>query len=117
MNPIARYTFCSFIFALAVISVLLAAWPLPALMMSEENSRLYFDWIFGNGGSQDPSRFAALPFVWIFLTLPGAAAVLVACLIMYAAYRYLDNHLEKKKLLSPTEAIIAVNEESAEERQ
>ena len=40
-------------------------WPAPIFLLSKEMGEVYADWLFGMSGSNDPSRFAALPFVYM----------------------------------------------------
>lgn len=61
--------------------LVLVGWPLPAFIFDDGNA--YFDWLFQNE-TDDPSRFAALPFVWAFLSLPVGLLMLLASLIMGA---------------------------------
>jgi hypothetical protein len=62
------------IFRLLVVLVplFLVFWPIPIFILSKDNAERYLDILFQTQNSNDLSRFAALPFVWAFLSLPLA---------------------------------------------
>jgi hypothetical protein len=50
----------------------------------------YMDFLFGMSGSHDPSRFAALPFVYMFVSLPfGVAFGSISEVIWYFVRKHL----------------------------
>lgn len=60
------------IFRLLIVALpcFLIFWPVPCFILSKEYVARYLDILFQNQNLDDPSRFAALPFVWAFLSLP-----------------------------------------------
>jgi hypothetical protein len=63
-----------YIFRLLVVLIplFLVFWPAPIFILSKDNAERYLEILFQMQNSDDPSRFAALPFVWAFLSLPLA---------------------------------------------
>jgi hypothetical protein len=71
MNKMYKAIFYIYVAALILISIFLVAWPFPAFfLLDKEAGEAYLDFLFGQTGSQDGSRFAALPFVWGFFSAP-----------------------------------------------
>ena len=61
-----------------LISLFMILWIFPLFLMPEEIGKTYLDWLFGMRGSQDPSRFAAIHFVYLLISLPiGVISLLV----------------------------------------
>lgn len=75
-----------------VISLFLLLWILPAAMMPEKAGEAYLDYLLNMRGSTDPSRFAAIPFVYLFISLPVGVIFLVLTEIFWLCI----NQLMKK---------------------
>ncbi|NBU33547.1 hypothetical protein EBS40_02870 [bacterium] len=62
------------IFRLLVVLVplFLVVWPIPIFILPKDNVERYLEILFQMQNTSDPSRFAAIPFVWAFLSLPLA---------------------------------------------
>jgi hypothetical protein len=55
-------------------------WPAPLFLLPKEMGEAYADWLFGMSGSNDPSRFAALPFVYM-LSFPVGVIITLGTLV------------------------------------
>ena len=55
-------------------------WPAPMFLLPKEMGEVYADWLFGMSGSNDPSRFAALPFVYM-LSFPIGVIITLGTLV------------------------------------
>ena len=61
-------------------------WPAPIFLLSKEMGEAYADWLFGMSGSNDPSRFAALPFVYMLSFPVGVIITLGIIVEMISSY-------------------------------
>ena len=55
-------------------------WPAPIFLLPKENAEAYAEWLFSMEKSDDPSRFAALPFVYI-LSLPIGVGITLGVIV------------------------------------
>ena len=55
-------------------------WPAPMFLLPKEMGEVYADWLFGMRGSNDPSRFAALPFVYM-LSFPVGVIITLGVIV------------------------------------
>jgi hypothetical protein len=61
-------------------------WPAPMFLLPKEMGEAYADGLFGMSGSNDPSRFAALPFVYM-LSFPAGVIITLGIIIeMISSY-------------------------------
>ena len=81
------------IFRLLVVLVplFLIFWPAPIFILPQNKAELYLDILFQIQNSNDPSRFAAIPFVWAFLSLPLAFLILGLGLSLWYAIEIFIN--------------------------
>jgi hypothetical protein len=61
-------------------------WPAPMFLLPKEMGETYADWLFGMSGSNDPSRFAALPFVYMLSFPVGVIITLGIIVEMIGSY-------------------------------
>lgn len=81
------------IFKLLIVALpcFLIFWPVPCLILSKEYATRYIDILFQNQNLNDPSRFAALPFVWAFISLPlSIILLLLGFSLWYAIEVYIN---------------------------
>lgn len=96
------YKFASYLYRtlLVLFSLSLVFWPVPMFMLQGDASERYVDFLFGTTGSTDRSRFAALPFVWMFMSLPLGLVLtpigLVLQEIVEFVYNYFKERMRKK---------------------
>jgi hypothetical protein len=55
-------------------------WPAPMFLLPKEMGEAYADWLFDMSGSNDPSRFAALPFVYM-LSFPVGVGITLGIIV------------------------------------
>jgi hypothetical protein len=55
-------------------------WPAPFFLLPKENAEAYAEWLFSMEKSDDPSRFAALPFVYI-LSFPIGIGITLSMIV------------------------------------
>lgn len=73
-----------------LITIVCVFWPGPLFLLSDKMAEKYMDFLFGMSGSHDPSRFAALPFVYMFVSLPfGVAFGSISEVIWYFVRKHL----------------------------
>ncbi len=66
-----------------LISLFLILWIFPLFLLPENIGIAYIDWLLGMQGSNDPSRFAAIPFVYFFISLPAGVILLLITEILW----------------------------------
>jgi hypothetical protein len=55
-------------------------WPAPMFLLPKEMGEAYADWLFDMSESNDPSRFAALPFVYM-LSFPVGVIITLGVIV------------------------------------
>lgn len=58
-------------------------WPLPFFVLPSKYSNVYLELLFGIDMLKDPSGGSALPFFWMFITLPLGFTLIVVALALY----------------------------------
>lgn len=70
-----------------LISLFLLTWIFPAVLLPQKYAELYIDTLLGMRGNVDPSRFAAIPFVYLFLSVPAGFLILLVSEVIWYIVR------------------------------
>ena len=70
-------------------------WPAPIFLLPKEMGEAYADWLFGMNGSNDPSRFAALPFVYL-LSFPVGTVITLGVLVEIISSYFIKSERTKE---------------------
>lgn len=84
--------------SIVVIPLFLILWPFPPFFLGKEYGEYYIDVLFQNQNRNDPSRFAAIPFVWAFISVPIAFVYFLIGIIAWQGIEYYINQPKNQKI-------------------